>query len=314
MGMSTRDAYGRALVELGAQQGDLVVLEADVGKSTRSAWFHEAYPERYIQVGVAEQNMLGIAAGLAAVGLVPFATTLAIFAAQRACNQVYTVVAYPNLHVVVAGTHGGLQPGGDGPTHQALNDIAIMRSMPNMTVLVPADATETREAVFAAYDAPGPVYLRLGRSKAPDVFEGMDYRIGRAQTLRHGRDVALLSTGMMTHQALQAADLLAGQGIAARVLHLGTIKPLDEEAILRAACETSLLVSLEEHSVIGGLGSAVAETLAGQPAARLLRIGVRDTFAESGETEQLWEKYGLGVPTIVQTVVQGLKEADACPA
>lgn len=314
MGISTRDAYGQALVELGARKGDLVVLEADVGKSTRSAWFHEAYPERYIQVGVAEQNMLGIAAGLATVGLVPFATTLAIFAAQRACNQVYTVVAYPKLHVVIAGTHGGLQPGGDGPTHQALNDIAIMRSMPNMTVLVPTDATETRAAVFAAYDAAGPVYLRLGRSKAPDVSNGLDYRIGVAQTLCRGRDVTLLSTGMMTHQALQAADVLASQGIAARVLHLGTVKPLDEDAVLRAARETPLLVSLEEHSVIGGLGSAVAETLAGQAPVRLLRIGVRDTFAESGETEQLWDKYGLGVPTIVQTVVEGLEEASTCRA
>ncbi len=314
MGMSTRDAYGHALVELGARKGDLVVLEADVGKSTRSAWFHDAYPERYIQVGVAEQNMLGIAAGLATVGLVPFATTLAIFAAQRACNQVYTAVAYPNLHVVVVGTHGGLQPGGDGPTHQALNDIAIMRSMPNMTILVPADAAETQAAVFAAYDAPGPVYLRVGRSKAPDVFEGFNYRIGVAQTLRHGWDVALLSTGMMTHRALEAADALASQGIAARVLHLGTVKPLDERALLRAATETRLLVTLEEHSIIGGLGSAVAEMLAGQAPIRLLRIGVRDTFAESGHTEQLWEKYGLGVPAIVQSVVKGLKEVSTCPA
>jgi transketolase len=314
MGMSTRDAYGRALVELGAQKGDLVVLEADVGKSTRSAWFHEAYPERYIQVGVAEQNMLAMAAGLATVGLVPFATTLAIFATQRACNQVYTVVAYPNLHVVVAGTHGGLQPGGDGPTHQALNDIAIMRSMPNMTVLVPADATETRAAVFAAYEAPGPVYLRLGRSKAPDVLEGLEYRIGVAQTLRDGHDATLLSTGMMTHQALLAADELASQGIAARVLHLGTVKPLDEEAVLRAARETALLVSLEEHSTIGGLGGAVAELLAGRAPARLLCVGVRDTCAESGDTEQLWEEYGLGVPAIVQTVVEGLKEVGTCPA
>lgn len=314
MGMSTRDAYGRALVELGAQKSDLVVLEADVGKSTRSAWFQQAYPERHIQVGVAEQNMLGIAAGLATVGLVPFATTLAIFAAQRACNQIYTVVAYPNLHVVVAGTHGGLQPGGDGPTHQALNDIAIMRSMPNMTVLVPADAAETRAAVFAAYDAQGPVYLRLGRSKAPDVFEGWEYRIGQAQTLRDGRDVTLLSTGMMTHQALLAADALAGQGIAARVLHLGTVKPLDEDAILRAARETALLVSLEEHSVIGGLGGAVAEFLSGQAAVRLLRIGVPDIFAESGETGQLWEKYGLGVPAVVDKVVGGLKGVGTWPA
>jgi transketolase len=311
VGISTRDAYGRALVEVGAQKDNAVVLEADVGKSTRSAWFHEAYPERYIQVGVAEQNMVGIAAGLAAVGLVPYATTLAIFAAQRACNQVYTVVAYPNLHVVVAGTHGGLQPAGDGPTHQALNDIAIMRSMPNMSVLVPADATETRAAVFAAYDAPGPVYLRLGRVKAPDLFERLDYRIGVAQTLREGGDVTLLSTGMMTHQALQAAEVLASQGIAARVVHLGTVKPLDEDTVLRAARETPLLVSLEEHSIIGGLGGAIAELLAERAPARLLRIGVHDTFAESGETAQLWEKYGLGLPTIVQRVVHGLREANA---
>jgi transketolase len=314
MGASTRDAYGRALVELGAHKEKLIVLEADVGKSTRSAWFHEACPQRYIQVGVAEQNMLGIAAGLAAVGFVPYASTLAVFASQRACNQVYTAVAYPNLHVVIAGTHAGLQPGGDGPTHQALNDIAIMRSIPNMTVLVPADATEARAATLAAYDAEGPLYLRLGRSGVADVFLDLDYEIGVGRLLRQGGDVALVATGTMTHQALLAAEALAARGIAASVLHLGTVKPLDERALLQATRDTGLVVTLEEHSVIGGLGSAVAETLAGQAPIRLLRIGVGDTFAESGHTEQLWEKYGLGVPTIVHAVVKGLKEASTCLA
>jgi len=308
MGISTRDAYGRALVELGACQEDLVVLEADVGKSTRSAWFHDAYPERYLQIGVAEQNMLGIAAGLAAVGFVPYTNTLAIFASQRACNQVYTAVAYPNLHVVIVGTHCGLQPGGDGPTHQALNDMAIMRSIPNMTVLAPADAMETRAATFAAYDAPGPVYLRLGRSAAPDIFGELDYGIGVAQTLRQGNDVALFSSGAMTHQALEAAKVLANKGVEARVLHLGTVKPLDEQAVLCAAAETRLVVTLEEHTIIGGLGSAVAELLAGQTPTRVLRVGVRDTFAESGYTDQLFAKYGLGVDSIVETVSRGLGE------
>jgi len=308
MADSTRDAYGHALVELGACNDDLVVLEADLGKSTRSSWFHDAYPERYLEVGVAEQNMIAIAAGLASVGFVPYTNTLAIFASQRACNQVYTVVAYPNLHVVMVGTHCGLQPGGDGPTHQALNDIAIMRSIPNMVVLVPADAKETRAATLAAYSALGPVYLRLGRSEVPEIFDNLDFKIGAAQQLREGDDVTLVSTGSMTHQAIEAAKLLANRHIEARVLHIGTVKPLDEEAVLSAARHTRLIVTLEEHSIIGGLGGAVTELLSESVPARVLRIGVRDTFAESGRTDQLFEKYGLGVSAIVETVERGLTD------
>jgi len=308
MGASTRDAYGRALVELGARKPDLVVLEADVGKSTRSQWFHESFPDRYIQLGVAEQNMIGIAAGLAAVGFVPYTNTLAVFLSQRALNQLYTVIAYPKLHVVMVGTHCGLQPGGDGPTHQALNDLAILRSVPNLTILSPADAAEARAATLAAYDLHGPVYLRLGRSSVPDLFDqDLDFRVGVARELVSGGDVTLVSTGAMTHQALQAADALAQRGIQAKVLHLGTVKPLDEDAILRAAAETGLLVTLEEHSIIGGLGGAVAELLSGCAPTRVLRVGIADTFAESGHTEQLFEKYGLGVSTIVQTVQDGLE-------
>jgi transketolase len=314
MGASTRDAYGRALVELGAQRQDLVVLEADVGKSTRSQWFHEAYPERYIQVGVAEQNMIGVAAGLASVGFVPYTNTLSIFLSQRALNQLYTVIAYPRLHVVMVGTHCGLQPGGDGPTHQALNDLAILRSVPNLTILSPADATEARAATLAAYGLPGPVYLRLGRSAVPDVFDqALVFRVGEAAELCSGGDVALISTGSMTQQALQAAGLLAKQGIRARVLHLGTVKPLDEAAILKAA-KTGLVVTLEEHSIIGGLGGAVAELLSDRAPVRVLRVGLMDTFAESGHTEQLFEKYGLGVTTIVQVVERGLKHSQVAHA
>jgi len=311
MADSTRDAYGRALVELGACKDDLVVLEADLGKSTRSSWFHDTYPDRYLEVGVAEQNMIAIAAGLAAVGFVPYTNTLAIFASQRVCNQVYTVIAYPNLHVVMVGTHCGLQPGGDGPTHQALNDIAIMRSIPNMTVLAPADATETRAATLAAYEAMGPIYLRLGRSEAPEIFKDSSFRIGVAQQLRQGNDAALISTGAMTHQAIEAAKLLARKGIEACILHVSTVKPLDEEAILRAATQTRLILTLEEHSIIGGLGSAVTELLSEKAPARVLRVGVRDTFAESGYTDQLFEKYGLGVRSIVKIVEEGLKDGDS---
>ena len=311
MAESTRDAYGRALVDLGARRDDLIVLEADLGKSTRSSWFHDAYPERYLEIGVAEQNMIAIAAGLAAVGFVPFTNTLAVFASQRVCNQVYTVIAYPNLHVVMVGTHCGLQPGGDGPTHQALNDIAIMRSIPNLIVLSPADAKETRAATFAAYEATGPIYLRLGRSAVPEIFGNLSFEIGIAQQLREGSDVALISTGAMTHQAIEAAKLLARRGIEARILNAGTVKPLDEEAILRAATQTTLIVTLEEHSIIGGLGGAVAELLSEKIPARVLRIGVRDTFAESGHTDQLFEEYGLGVRDIVKTVEEGLKYGDS---
>ena len=229
---------------------------------------------------------------------------------ERVCNQVYTVVAYPNLHVIMVGTHCGLQPGGDGPTHQALNDIAIMRSIPNLTVLSPADAKETRAATFAAYEAKGPIYLRLGRSEAPEIFEDLRFEIGVALQLREGNDAALVSTGAMTHQAIEAAKLLANRGIQVRILHVGTVKPLDEEAILHAATQTRLIVTLEEHSIIGGLGSAVAEMLSEKAPARVLRVGVRDTFAESGYTDQLFEKYGLGVRAIVEKVEEGLKDGD----
>jgi len=306
--LSTREAYGQALVELGAEKPDVVVLEADLAKSTRSILFREAFPDRFFDVGVAEQNMIGIAAGLACMGLVPFVSTLAIFVSQRVCNQVYVSVAYPALNVKIVGTHCGLQPGGDGPTHQSLNDVAIMRSIPGMIVIEPADAPEVRAVVRAAYQHKGPVYIRLGRNPVPVIF-GLDYQfaIGKAVMLHGGDDVTLVSSGAMTHQALAALPALEDKGISVRLLHMPTIKPLDEGAIIQAARETRAVVTLEEHSILGGLGGAVAEVLATRCCASQARVGVSDTFAESGETPQLFEKYRLSVDCIVQAATDVLQ-------
>ncbi len=307
--LSPREAYGQALVELGREKSALVVLDADLAKSTRSILFRQAFPERFFDLGVAEQNMIGVAAGLAAMGLVPFASTLAIFASQRALNQVYVSVAYPCLNVKIVGTHCGLQAGGDGPTHQALNDVAIMRSVPGMVVIEPADAFEVRGAVRAAYEHKGPVYLRLGRNAVPAITSpDQRFIIGRAVPIcDYGNDVTLVSSGVMSYQALQAAQVLKGRGVLARLLHLPTIKPLDEQAILKAARETGIIVTCEEHSVVGGLGGAVAEVIATHGGAIQARIGVIDTFAESGETADLYEKYGLGVDRIVQVTENAVR-------
>jgi transketolase len=307
--ISAREAYGQALVELGRERTNVVVLEADLAKSTRSVLFRQVFPHRFFDLGVAEQNMIGVAAGLATMGLVPFASTLAIFASQRALNQIYVSVAYPCLNVKIVGTHCGLQAGGDGPTHQALNDVAIMRSIPGMTVIEPADAFEVRGAVRAAYDHKGPVYLRLGRNPVPAITApDQGFIIGKAASIcDYGNDVTLVSSGAMTYQALQAAQVLKGRGVLARLLHMPTIKPLDTQEVLRAARETGVIVTCEEHSVVGGLGGAVAEVIATHGGAIQARIGVTDTFAESGETADLYQKYGLGVDRIVQVTEDAVK-------
>lgn len=299
--VATRDAYGEALRELGASNKDVVVLDADLSKSTKTSVFAQAFPERFFDMGIAEQNLMGTAAGLAAAGKIPFASTFAIFATGRAYEQVRNSICYPRLNVKIAATHAGLTVGEDGASHQAMEDISLMRGLPQMTVIVPADAAETRAAVAFAAAYQGPVYIRLGRMAVPAVF-GDDYEFqhGRAVTLADGKDVTLMATGIMVSRARQAAQALYEQGLTARVLAVATIKPLDSEAVAAAARDTGAVVTCEEHSIIGGLGSAVAETLAEHCPAPLERVGVRDTFGESGRPEELLDKYHLAVTDIVQ--------------
>jgi len=301
--------YGEALAELGAQRSDVVVLDADLFNSTRTVVFRDAFPERFFDMGISEADMASTAAGLAAGGMLPFINTFAIFATSICYLPIRTQVCYPNLKVIIAGSSAGLTQGPDGASHQSLEDIALMRILPNMTVIVPADGIETRQAVFAAAQAPGPVYLRLGRYPVPDV-HGPDYQfqIGKAVTLRPGGDVTLFATGHMVCKALEAHSLLAQAGIAARVINMSTIKPLDCAAVLQAARETRLLVSIEEHSIIGGLGGAIAECLsqqANQPA--LLRLGVRDVFGESAVADELLAFHRLTGPTIAEDVQRAFK-------
>lgn len=292
--IATRDAYGEALVELGRENPAVVVLDADLSKSTKTALFARAFPERFFNVGIAEQNLMGMAAGLAAAGKIPFASTFAVFATGRAFEQVRNSIAYAGLNVKIGASHAGITVGEDGASHQSVEDLALMRAVPGMTVIVPADAVETRKAVKAAAGREGPVYLRLGRAGVPVLF-GPDYpfEVGRAVRLREGRDVALLATGVMVSVALEAADLLQAEGISAEVINLHTLKPLDEEAVVGAARRCGAVVTAEEHSIIGGLGSAVAEVLAEKNPVPMARVGIRDRFGQSGAPEELMREYGL---------------------
>lgn len=291
---ATRDAYGTTLVELGEQNPAVVVLDADLSGSTKTALFAKKFPERFFNMGIAEANMVGTAAGLAAAGKIPFVSTFAIFAAGRAWEQIRQSVAYPRANVKIVPTHGGVTVGEDGASHQSVEDIAIMRAIPNMTVIVPADAVETAAAVRAVAEYKGPVYLRLGRNKVPTVFDdSLRFEIGRGQLLVEGTDLTFVTTGLMTAQALVAAERLKKEGISARVLHLATVKPLDGELLLDAALETGAIVTGEEHSVVGGLGGAVAEFLAEQAPAPLERVGVNDRFGTSGKAEELLKYFNL---------------------
>lgn len=307
MGKATREAYGEALRELGGQNENIVVLDADLSGSTKTAMFKKEYPTRFFNAGIAEQNMIGTAAGLAAAGKTAFASTFAVFATGRAFEQIRNSVCYPKLNVKVAATHAGLTVGEDGATHQAIEDVAIMRALPNMTVLVPADAAEAKAVVRWAAEYNGPVYIRLGRSGVPDVFdETYEFKFGKAVTLKEGKDVTLIGMGIMTSAALEAAEMLAEEGISATVLNMPTIKPIDEDAIVAAANATGAIVTCEEHNIIGGLGSAVAEVLAEKASARLVRIGVKDTFGESGKPADLLKKYGLTAADIVAAAKQAI--------
>lgn len=293
--IATRESYGRTLAELGKEHEDFLVLDADLAGSTKTAVFRKAFPERHINCGIAEQNMIGVAAGIAATGRVAFASSFAMFAAGRAYEQIRNSVGYPQLNVKIAATHGGISVGEDGATHQCNEDFALMRTIPGMVVMVPSDDVEAEAMVRAAYAHKGPVYMRFSRLATP-VFnnpETYKFEIGKAITMREGKDVAIIAAGLPVASAMEAAEKLVAEGIEARVIDMHTIKPLDEAAVLRAAKEIGKIVTVEEHSVIGGLGSAVAEVLAEQCPAKLKRVGVYDRYTESGPAEALIHHYGL---------------------
>lgn len=290
----TRDGYGEALLQLGESNPDVVVLDADLAMSTRTNWFRDKYPERFFDIGIAEQDMLGTAAGLAMGGKIPFATTYGVFIAGRAWDQIRTTICYANLNVKIGGMHGGISVGPDGATHQALEEIALMRVLPNMHMIVPCDAIEGRKATLAAAEINGPVYLRFTREATPVFTAETDtWQLGKANLLRSGSDVTIIGCGPVLYEALLAAEELAKEGISCRVLNMHTIKPIDEEAILTAAAETGAIVTLEEHQVHAGLGGAVAEVLVKHNPVPVEMVGIMDTFGESGLPEELAVKYGL---------------------
>ena len=305
---STRQAYGEALVKLGKENNDVVVLEADLSKSTMTAYFKKEFPERHINVGIAEADMIGTAAGFATTGKIPFASTFAMFAAGRAYDQIRNSVAYPKLNVKICPTHAGVSLGEDGGSHQAIEDVALMRVIPGMVVLSPADATETEQMVFAAAKYNGPVYIRLGRLNIPVIY-GDDYKfeIGKAHTLKDGNDVAILATGLMVYEALEAAKLLEAEGVKARVINISTIKPLDEETVLKAAKECKFIVTSEEHSVIGGLGGAVSEFLSETYPTKVIKHGVYDEFGQSADGDTMLNNYKLRAKDIAEIVLKNNK-------
>ena len=306
--IATRESYGKALAELGAEFPQLVVLDADLANATKTELFKKVYPERHIDCGIAESNMMGIAAGLAAAGMIPFASTFAMFAAGRAYEQVRNSIAYPRLNVKIGATHAGISVGEDGASHQCLEDFALMRVIPGMVVICPADDIEARQAVRAAIEYNGPVYLRFGRSAVPVINDdNYTFQIGKGHVLRSGKDVTIVANGITVAGALEAAERLAAEGMDAEVINISTIKPLDTELLLASAAKTGKVVTCEEHSIIGGLGSAVAECLSESLPVRMLRIGVRDRFGESGPAAELIHKYQLDGEGIYTQIKDFLK-------
>ncbi|WP_102401226.1 transketolase family protein [Haloimpatiens massiliensis] len=303
MNVATREAYGKALIKLGKINKDVVVMDADLAKSTKSIEFTKSAPERFFDMGIAEQDMIGTAAGLAVSGKTVFTSTFAMFATGRAFEQIRNSVAYPNLNVKIAATHAGLTVGEDGATHQAIEDISLMRSIPNMVVINPADAVETEQAIFAAVEHQGPVYIRLGRMAVPIVHdETYKFQIGKGEVLRDGKYATIIATGIMVSVALEAAEELKKQGIEVNVVNMPSIKPIDKELIIKMAKETGKIVTVEEHSVIGGLGSAVAEVLVQEYPTKVKMVGVKDKFGHSGTPAELLEHYGLTTKDIIEAV------------
>ncbi|MCR4845919.1 MAG: transketolase family protein [Eubacterium sp.] len=306
--IATRDSYGNALAELGKEKVNLVVLDADLAAATKTATFKKAFPERHIDCGIAEANMMGIAAGLATCGKVPFASTFAMFAAGRAFEQVRNSIGYPHLNVKIGATHAGISVGEDGASHQCNEDIALMRTIPGMTIINPSDDVEAKAAVRAAYEIDGPVYMRFGRLAVPVINDNADYKfeVGKGVTLKDGSDITILATGLEVGESLKAAEKLEADGVSVRVINIHTIKPIDKDIIIKAAKETKKLFTAEEHSIIGGLGGAVAEVLAEECPAPLYRIGVRDTFGESGPAVELLKKYKLDADGIYEQIKENM--------
>ncbi len=299
--IATRDSYGKALVELGKEHDDVVVLDADLANATKTGVFQKAFPHRHFDCGIAEANMMCMAAGLATTGLKPFASSFAMFAAGRAFEQVRNSIGYPHLNVKIGATHGGISVGEDGASHQCCEDFALMRSIPGMTIICPADAVEAEAATKAAYDLEGPVYLRFGRLAIP-VFheEGFHFVVGKGEVLRDGSDVAIIANGLLVYEAIQAGELLAQQGISAMVINMATIKPLDEELVLSAAKKCGKVITCEEHNIIGGLGEAVCAVLSEKLPTPVRRIGVNDEFGHSGPAAALLKQFGLSAEHIVE--------------
>jgi len=302
--IATRESYGNALAELGAEYENLVVLDADLAAATKTGIFKKAFPDRHIDCGIAECNMMGIAAGLATTGKIPFASSFAMFAAGRAFEQVRNSIGYPKLNVKIGATHAGISVGEDGATHQCNEDIALMRTIPGMVVINPADDVEAKAAVRAAIEHEGPVYLRFGRLAVPVINDTPDYKfeLGKGVVLHEGKDVTIIATGLPVSECLAAADKLAADGIDAKVINIHTIKPLDEDLVVKAAKETGKVVTVEEHSVIGGLGSAVCDVLSEKCPTQVMKIGINDTFGESGPAVELIKKYGLDADSIYEKV------------
>ncbi len=306
--VATREAYGKALARIGKENENIVVLDADLSKSTKTADFKAVCPDRFINMGIAEGNMMTVAAGMAACGKIPFASTFAIFATGRAFEQIRNSICYPKLNVKVCATHAGLTVGEDGASHQSVEDISLMRSIPNMIVISPSDGIEAEAAIEAITKYEGPCYVRLGRSAVPIINDNEDYKfeIGKGITLRDGKDATIVATGIMVEAALEAYNILAEEGIRVRVINIHTIKPIDEELITKAARETNLIITAEEHSVIGGLGSAVSEVVTTNCPTTVLRVGIKDTFGESGKPAELLKAYGLTAEDIVKAVKTGI--------
>lgn len=307
--IATRESYGNALAELGAEFDNLVVLDADLAAATKTGIFKKAFPERHIDCGIAEANMTGIAAGLSTCGFVPFVSTFAMFAAGRSFEQVRNSIGYPHLNVKIGATHAGISVGEDGASHQCNEDIALMRAIPGMVVINPSDDVEAKAAVKAAYEYEGPVYLRFGRLAVPVINDNADYKfeIGKGVQLRDGKDCTIIATGLCVSEALAAADKLAADGIDAQVINIHTIKPLDEELVIAAAQKTGRIFTVEEHSIIGGLGAAVSECLSEKCPTKVTRIGMNDVFGESGPAKELLHKYKLDADGIYERIAEEMK-------